>query len=106
MPTPGPGGRRIFRMRARRRTRTERVGRAGGLAVTLALALLAVGTSVPVSAAEVSDARSLFNSGKYPECIALCEGAIGDNRLDEDWFILKIRSELALFPLELFDLLL
>ena len=49
----------------------------------------------PASAASLDDARKLFNSGKYLECIEACADAIQDSRLDGNWWVLKVRAEMA-----------
>ena len=60
----------------------------------LSLAVLLV-VHLPAPAAELSDARELFNAGKYAECIDLCAKAIEARQWDENWSLLKIRAELA-----------
>ena len=40
------------------------------------------------------DAKKLFDSGKYAECIEACAKAIDASRFDEDACLLKIRAEL------------
>lgn len=61
--------------------------------------VLMAGTSVLSSAADAAvewaDARKLFNSGKYAECIAASTQGIADARFNEEWWILKLRAELA-----------
>ena len=46
-------------------------------------------------AADLDDAQKLYKSGQYAECIAACADAIGDSRLDEGWWLLKIKAELT-----------
>ena len=45
--------------------------------------------------ADLSSARKLFNSGQYVECVAACDAAVKEVRADEEWWVLKMRSELA-----------
>ena len=75
--------------------RTQRARRPRSLpAIALLLAsLLAVPR--PAAAASLDDARKLFNSGKYLECIEACGDAIQDSRLNGDWWVLKVRAEMA-----------
>src|SRR5215208_3177887 len=80
-------------MRDPRRTRMHRPV-ALLLGSCLAATLLAV-TATPAPAAEVSDARKLFNTGKYEECIELCATGTRGRQWDESWWLLKIRAELA-----------
>src|SRR5688572_25801877 len=47
------------------------------------------------SADELEDAETLYQSGKYTQCIEACEKAIGARQWSERWWHLKIRSELA-----------
>ena len=46
--------------------------------------------------AELDDARKLFKTGKYAECIDTCAKSLEDNQWIEAWWQLKIRSELAI----------
>ena len=48
-----------------------------------------------VASIDLADAQTLFNSGKYTECVAACAAAIADNRMDEGWWLLKISAELT-----------
>jgi tetratricopeptide (TPR) repeat protein len=59
--------------------------------LTLALPLLAPAAR----AADLDDAHKLYKSGKYAECVAACAEAISDSRLDEGWWLLKIKAEMA-----------
>jgi hypothetical protein len=79
-------------MRERRRSRTG-AGLRAGLWLLLLLAFAA--TASRARAADLAEARKLFNTGKYAECVAVCDEAISDNRLDEGWYLLKIRAELT-----------
>lgn len=47
-----------------------------------------------VQAADLSEAETLFKSGKYDECITITAKAIEDNAFSEHWRILKIQCEL------------
>ena len=47
-----------------------------------------------LNAADLSEAESLYKSGKYDECIAMTGKAIEDNAFSEHWRLLKIRCEL------------
>lgn len=76
--------------------RTRRVLARGRVVLVLALAVSgAVGMTTIASGANVAEAQKLYKSGKYIECIAACDDAIEDERLDEAWWLLKIRAELA-----------
>jgi tetratricopeptide (TPR) repeat protein len=74
-----------------RRSRTGRWALAGAWILPALVAAL----PVAARAADLADAKKLFNTGKYTECIAACDDAIDDNRLDEGWYLLKIRAELT-----------
>ena len=58
-------------------------------------AALAAAAPAASPAAEVADAQKLFWSGKYAECVAACDEAIEDREFDEEWYLLKIRAQLA-----------
>ena len=64
------------------------------IAVLAALALLWF--SQPVSASDFTEARKLYNSGKYQECLDYVTKAIDENSFGEHWHVLKIRSQLTL----------
>ena len=49
----------------------------------------------PAAAADLSQARKLFLSGDYSECVRLSEQAIRDRERDEEWPLLLMKSLLA-----------
>lgn len=65
------------------------------LVLSLAVSATVLGMTTAATGANITDAQKLFKSGKYLECIAACDDAIEDERLDEAWWALKIRAELA-----------
>ena len=81
-------------MRECRRTRTVRSVWARGR-VVLVLALAVSAPALPAAAADLDDAKKLFKSGQYLECVAACAEGAAEERFDEEWPILKIRAELA-----------
>src|SRR5687768_15235553 len=66
-----------------------------GLVLALAAAAACLAPAPSARAADLDDAGKLFNSGQYEKCIEACAEAGGRNRLDEGWWLLKIRAELA-----------
>jgi tetratricopeptide (TPR) repeat protein len=46
-------------------------------------------------AADLGAGRKLFNSGQYAECVAACDEALKEARADEEWWVLKMRAQLA-----------
>lgn len=76
-------------MRDPRRTR---IGRPVSIALlTLSLAVFAAAAR----GADLFDARTLYNTGEYAQCIDACEQALAARQRDEGWWLLKIRAELA-----------
>jgi tetratricopeptide (TPR) repeat protein len=77
----------------------RRVHPAGLLLPLLILTFLVVLGPGPVSAAaavDLGDARALFDSGKYDECLAACaEATANDQRDRESWWLLKVRVEMT-----------
>jgi tetratricopeptide (TPR) repeat protein len=64
------------------------------LALTVLLASLL--QAAPLHAADLTEARSLFNGGKYAECLAAAtEATEGDFRHVEGWWLLKAKAEMA-----------
>ncbi|HEV2292710.1 MAG TPA: tetratricopeptide repeat protein [Tepidisphaeraceae bacterium] len=47
------------------------------------------------AATELADAEKLFRTGQYHACALACEAAIDSRQWSEEWWILKIRSEMA-----------
>jgi tetratricopeptide (TPR) repeat protein len=71
--------------------------------LTALLLVVCFAAVAPASAAELDDARKLFRSGKYSECIEACTKGLEDNPWVEAWWVLKIRAELTTgqYPLAL-----
>ena len=63
--------------------------------VALATLVLFIVSATPVRAVEVADARKLFNTGRYTECIDACDEAVAGRQWDDSWYLLKIRAEMA-----------
>jgi tetratricopeptide (TPR) repeat protein len=62
----------------------------------IALCLAICITCVPrASAAPLADAQKLFKTGDYQECVDAAAKAIEASPWTEDWWLLKIRAELA-----------
>jgi tetratricopeptide (TPR) repeat protein len=83
----------MVRMRECRRTRGGGSAR-GRARLVLALAVSLLAASV-THAADLGTARKLYNTGQYLECVAACEEATKESRADEEWWVLKMRSQLA-----------
>ena len=65
-------------------------------ALLLVVGFAVLGAAVaPASGAGLDDARKLFKSGKYAECIDACTKSLDDNPWVEAWWVLKLRSELT-----------
>ena len=79
-----------------RRTRTGRGRHTRGRALlTVAAVVWSLSAVAPASAAELAEARKLFNTGKYVECAEACAEGVADEPRDEGWWLLKVRAELA-----------
>ncbi len=71
------------------------------LRTALAMALIFLpGVTMTTRAAALEDARSLYRSGQYQECIRVSQKAVADGEWDEEWNLLLVRSQLAtgLYP--------
>ena len=55
-----------------------------------------VGTSFPLAAADLQQARKEFISGNYTNCVRLAEQAINASDPDEDWRLLLTSSLMTL----------
>src|SRR4051812_24744822 len=60
--------------------------------VVLVLLALLVGSS---ARADVADATKQLWAGQYSQCIDSCRKAIDAKQTDENWWLLKIRAEMA-----------
>lgn len=70
------------------------VGARGRVLLSLVLGAFVL-SPASASAAELADAQKLFKSGKYAECIAASTQGIAEARFNEEWWVLKLRAELA-----------
>jgi len=59
------------------------------------LALLAVWLALPARADELSDARKLLLTGKYPQAIQAAEKGAKEEESSEDWRILLVQAHMA-----------
>src|SRR5688572_11054326 len=88
---------------SRPRSRINLRTRLWSLGLWTAFALAIATTASSASAADVNDARKLFQSGKNEACIDLCAEGVADNRWVEGFWVLKMRAETSLgnYPLAL-----
>jgi len=63
--------------------------------LTLLVAIAILSNSLPSVAATLSEAKQLFQSGKYEECVETADAEIQDGTSFEDWYELKIDGEMA-----------
>ena len=88
-------GDRLARVEAHHRRGGAPAG--AGLWTALVLATLAVAGIAPgaLSGQDIEEARKLFASGDHAGCEAALTRAIEEGASSEDWYILKLRSQLA-----------
>src|SRR5271170_4016717 len=70
-------------------------GGLGGLRGFAPIMALALAATQSAFAADLEDARKLFRSGRYDECLRMADLEIATELRSEPWRDLKIKSELA-----------
>ncbi|HUY91963.1 MAG TPA: tetratricopeptide repeat protein [Pirellulales bacterium] len=83
-----------WRRRLARLSHAERSQASASFSLAACLSLLLA--AAPAAAADLLQAEQLYRSGKYADCVDYAAKALAASEFNEEWPLLKIKSELAL----------